>query len=99
MNIVELHKDRMQDSFSKDFLWGAAISAKQAEGDSDRALTVADLQNYDSHDKAKVKGDLSLQEIMDRIEHPQDYIFPIRTVQKKSQVRKVSYFMISSLIS
>ena len=47
MNIVELHKDRMQDSFSKDFLWGAAISAKQAEGDSDRALTVADLQNYD----------------------------------------------------
>lgn len=21
MNIVELHKDRMQDSFSKDFLW------------------------------------------------------------------------------
>ena len=44
MNIVELHKDRMQDSFSKDFLWGAAISAKQAEGDSDRALTVADLQ-------------------------------------------------------
>ena len=66
MNIVELHKDRMQDSFSKDFLWGAAISAKQAEGDSDRALTVADLQNYDPHDKAKVKGDLSLQEIMDR---------------------------------
>ena len=55
MNIVELHKDRMQDSFSKDFLWGAAISAKQAEGDSDRALTVADLQNYDPHDKAKVK--------------------------------------------
>lgn len=79
MNIVELHKDRMQDSFSKDFLWGAAISAKQAEGDSDRALTVADLQNYDPHDKAKVKGDLSLQEIMDRIEHPQDYIFPKKT--------------------
>ena len=38
MNIVELHKDRMQDSFSKDFLWGAAISAKQAEGDSDLSL-------------------------------------------------------------
>ena len=79
MNIVELHKDRMQDSFSKDFLWGAAISAQQAEGDSDRALTVADLQNYDPHDKAKGKGDLSLQEIMDRIEHPQDYIFPKKT--------------------
>ena len=29
MNIVELHKDRMQDSFSKDFLWGAAISANR----------------------------------------------------------------------
>ena len=52
------------------------MSAKQAEGADDRALTVADLQNYDPNDKAKVKGDLSKAEILDRLNYPERYNFP-----------------------
>lgn len=65
--------------FPADFLWGVAISAKQAEGSDDRALTVADLQDYDPADKTKVKGDLSRNEILDRIAYPDRYVFPKMT--------------------
>lgn len=76
MLLTERYKETMHDHFPEDFLWGVAISAKQAEGVADRALTVADLQNYDPHDKAKVKGDLSKKEILDRLENPEKYNFP-----------------------
>lgn len=79
MNILEYKKDKIQDLFPEDFLWGVAISAKQAEGIDDRAITVADLQNYDPNDKSKVKGDLSKDEIMDRLTHPDRYSFPKKT--------------------
>lgn len=76
MNILYCEENKIIDSFPEDFLWGVAISAKQAEGAVDRAITVADLQNYDPNDNAKVKGDLSMREIMDRLEHPEEYHFP-----------------------
>lgn len=79
MNILDCEENKIQDSFPEDFLWGVAISAKQAEGAVDRAITVADLQNYDPNDNAKVKGDLSMREIMDRLEHPEEYHFPKKT--------------------
>ena len=43
MRMNDIYKDCIKDSFPKDFLWGVAISAKQAEGAKDRAITVADL--------------------------------------------------------
>lgn len=76
MDILELYEEKLKDGFPDDFLWGAAISAKQAEGACDRGITVADLQNYDPNDQTKVKGDLSKQELLDRLEHPEKYCFP-----------------------
>ena len=76
MRMNDIYKDCIKDSFPKDFLWGVAISAKQAEGAKDRAITVADLQDYNPKDTSKVKGDLSKQEILDRLQHPDQYYFP-----------------------
>lgn len=76
MLLTEKYKKQIYYQFPKDFLWGVAMSAKQAEGADDRALTVADLQNYDPNDKAKVKGDLSKAEILDRLNYPERYNFP-----------------------
>ena len=76
MRMNDIYKDCIKDSFPKDFLWGVAISAKQAEGAKDRAITVADLQDYNPNDTSKVKGDLSKQEILDRLQHPDQYYFP-----------------------
>lgn len=66
----------LPSDFPKDFLWGAAISAKQAEGAEERGLTVADMQDYKEGDKTKVKGDLSKEELLERIEHPERFYFP-----------------------
>ncbi|MDM8292669.1 glycoside hydrolase family 1 protein [Faecalicoccus pleomorphus] len=66
----------IQDSFSDDFLWGVAFSAKQTEGSFDRGITVADLQDYNPKDSTKVKGDLSESEILNRLENPSNYYFP-----------------------
>ena len=76
MLLTEKYKKQIYYQFPKDFLWGVAMSAKQTEGADDRALTVADLQNYDPNDKAKVKGDLSKAEILDRLNYPERYNFP-----------------------
>lgn len=76
MKLYDYYKEEIKDTFPNDFLWGVAISAKQAEGAIDRALTVADLQNYDPKEQIKVKGDLSKKEILDRLEHPENYFFP-----------------------
>ncbi len=67
------------DAFPADFLWGVAISAKQAEGGADedgRGTSVADIQNFDQHDTMKVKGDYSREQILDRLENPDRYWFP-----------------------
>ena len=76
MLLTDKYQQQNINQFPSHFLWGAAISAKQAEGGDDRGLTVADLQNYDPEDKTKVKGDLNREGILDRIEHPDQYIFP-----------------------
>lgn len=75
-SLLEIEHGRVQEGFPEDFLWGAAISAKQAEGAEGRGLTVADLQDFDPSNKAKVKGDLSMEEIQDRLNHPERYCFP-----------------------
>ena len=75
-NLLDIEKSRVHDGFPEGFLWGAAVSAKQAEGQEGRGLTVADLQNFDPNDKTKVKGDYSAQEIADRLEYPEKYWFP-----------------------
>lgn len=65
--------------FPEDFLWGVAMSAKQAEGaatEDGRGLTVADLQDYNPQDTMKVKGDFTRDQILERLEHPEHYWFP-----------------------
>ncbi|WMJ89232.1 glycoside hydrolase family 1 protein [Anaerocolumna sp. MB42-C2] len=63
--------------FPKDFMWGAAISAKQAEGADDRGITVADIQDYNPNlERTKVRGDLEKAEIMERLENPDKFFFP-----------------------
>ena len=76
MLLTDQYEKEHTSQFPTQFLWGVAISAKQAEGADDRALTVADLQNYDPEDKTKVKGDLNRPEILDRVVHPDRYVFP-----------------------
>lgn len=76
MLLTDQYEKEHTSQFPTQFLWGVAISAKQAEGADDRALTVADLQNYDPEDKTKVKGDLNRPEILDRVAHPDRYVFP-----------------------
>ncbi len=76
MLLTEKYEKQIDNNFPEDFLWGVAISAKQAEGADDRALTVADLQDYDPNDKTKVKGDLSKEEILKRLNSPEKYNFP-----------------------
>lgn len=71
--------DLIRDDFPKDFLWAVAMSAKQAEGaagEDGRGLSVADLQNYDPADNAKVKGDFTRQQLIERLENPDAYWFP-----------------------
>lgn len=75
-SLLESERTSVRDGFPEGFLWGAAISAKQAEGSEGRGLTVADLQDFSPENKAKVKGDLSSDEIRDRLEHPDRYCFP-----------------------
>lgn len=75
-SLLRLSGREVTDGFPKDFLWGASMSAKQAEGIKGRGLTVADIQNYDPQDKSAVKGDYSYQEIMDRVQRPDAYWFP-----------------------
>ena len=66
--------------FPENFLWGGAFSAKQIEGGvekSGKGLSVADIQDFNpTADRTKVKGDFSMKEILDRIEHPERYYFP-----------------------
>ena len=76
MDIVAEMKQKESEGFPKHFLWGVAMSAKQSEGAYNRAISVADLQNYDIQDKEKVKGDFSKEEILNRIQHPELYYFP-----------------------
>lgn len=76
MKISTVAQQELQNGFSSNFLWGAAISAKQAEGSADRGLTVADIQDYNPNNHAKVKGDFTREEILERVEHPNQYIFP-----------------------
>lgn len=75
-DLLEAYKDRLKDHFPNDFLWGVALSAKQAEGIQGRGITVADLQDYNPNDTTKVKGDLTKKEILERLEHPENYVFP-----------------------
>lgn len=76
--LLDASPKKNADGFPDDFLWGAAISAKQAEGAEGRGPTVADLQDFSPDDKSKVKGDYTSDEIRDRIQHPEDYWFPKR---------------------
>lgn len=76
MKLNDIDYYKLSNDFPKNFLWGAAISAKQAEGITDRALTVADIQDYNPNNHQKVKGDFSTQEIVSRVENPSDYFFP-----------------------
>lgn len=62
--------------FPEGFLWGAALSAKQYEGADGRGLTVADIQDYDPGKTGGARGDLSLQEIEERLDHPERFCFP-----------------------
>lgn len=75
-HMLQLAGSGMEEGFPKDFLWGVSMSAKQAEGKEGRGLTVADIQNYNPQDTSKVKGDYSLAEIIDRVQHPEAYWFP-----------------------
>lgn len=73
--------------FPDNFLWGCALSAKQAEGIDGRGITVADIQDYDPQNIDKVKGDFSKNEILLRLEHPENYVFP-----KKNGIQFVSRY-------
>lgn len=64
------------EGFPDGFLWGAALSAKQYEGEEGRGTTVADLQEYDSENTKGARGDLSLDEIEERLDHPERFCFP-----------------------
>lgn len=75
-HLLETEGKRLTDGFPEDFLWGAAVSAKQAEGADGRGLSVADLQDFNPDDKTKVKGDLTMAQIRDRLDHPERYSFP-----------------------
>lgn len=72
-------KIKNQLDMHNDYLIGVALSAKQAEGSKNRSLTVADIQDFNPQNTTKVKGDFSLEEIMDRVNNPHSYTFPKKT--------------------